>query len=235
MDLKSKTVLITGGTGDFGRRVTEAFLRARARVVATYISDHELQAVRALWRRLPNRPTFVRTDVTDEARVKALVQQVLRDHRRVDILVNLVGGFIGGPPVSETSLEDFDLALKLNLRSTFIVSRAVAPVMARQGRGRIINISSRSGLRGHAGAAAHAAAKGGVIRLTEAMADELRDHGVTVNAVVHAPIDTPTNRRMMPDETHWVKAEEVAAAILFLAGDEAGSITGAAIPILGRA
>lgn len=237
MPLHDKVVLITGGTGDLGRVVTEAFCRAGAKTTTTYIYEREVKVLVQQTRALKNRPGAVKCDVTKESEVQRTVREVAKKHGRLDILVSLVGGYLGGPPVAETSERDWDYMLNLNLKSAFLICKAAAPVMARQRSGRILCVSSRAGLRGEPGAAAYSAAKAGVLRLVEALAEELKESGVTVNAVCPSILDTPPNRRVMPDAdfSTWVKPEEVAEALLFLAGEKAKSISGAAIPIYGRA
>lgn len=237
MSLNDKAVLVTGGTGDLGRVVTEAFCRAGAKTATTYIYEREVKALQQETQTLKNRPEAVKCDVTREKEVQKAIREVAKKHGRLDILVCLVGGYLGGPPVAETSERDWDYMLDLNLKSAFLACKAAAPVMARQRSGRILCVSSRAGLRGEAGAAAYSVAKAGVLRLVEALAGELKEAGVTVNAVCPSILDTPANRRVMPDAdfSTWVTPEEVAEAILFLASDKAKSISGAAIPIYGRA
>lgn len=237
MSLDGKIVLITGGTGDLGRVVTGAFCHAGARATTTYIFERELPLLKKQVRGLKNPPAAVKCDVTQEKRVQKVVNQVAKDHGRLDVVVCLVGGYLGGPPVAETSERDWDYILNLNLKSAFLVCKAAAPFMARQKSGRIVCLSSRAGLRGDAGAAAYSAAKAGVLRLVETLAEELKEARVTVNAVCPSILDTPANRRVMPDAdfSTWVLPEEVAEAILFLAGDRAKSISGAALPVYGRA
>ncbi|MEM3085931.1 MAG: SDR family NAD(P)-dependent oxidoreductase [Halobacteria archaeon] len=237
MTLQNKVVLVTGGTGDLGRVVTEAFCRAGAKTTTTYIYEREVGVLERETRALKNRPGTVKCDVTKEREVRRAVRDVARGHGRLDILVCLVGGYLGGPPVAETSERDWDCMLDLNLKSAFLACKAAAPLMARQRSGRIVCVSSRAGLRGEAGAAAYSAAKAGVLRLVETLAEELKGAGVTVNAVCPSILDTPANRRVMPDAdfSAWVKPGEVAEAILFLAGDSAKSVSGAAIPVYGRA
>lgn len=237
MPLNDKVVLVTGGTGDLGRVVTGAFCRAGAKTTTTYIYEREVKALQQETRTLRNRPGAVKCDVTREGEVRRAVRGVVQKHGRLDVLACLVGGYLGGPPVAETSERDWDYMLDLNLKSAFLACKAAAPLMARQRSGRILCVSSRAGLRGEAGAAAYAAAKAGVLRLVETLAAELKEAGVTVNAVCPSILDTPANRRVMPDGefSTWVKPEEVAEILLFLAGSKAKSVSGAAIPVYGRA
>lgn len=237
MALRGKAVFITGGTGDLGRVVTEAFVRAGAKTTTTCVVEREAKLLRHQLAPLKSKADIVRCNVLREQEVQKVVKEVARKHGRLDVVVCLVGGYLGGPAVAETSERDWDYMLQLNLKSAFLVCKAAAPILKRQRSGRIVTVSSRSGLRGEAGAAAYAAAKAGVLRLTEALADELREANVTANAVCPSVLDTPANRRVMPeaDFSTWVRPEEVAETILFLAGDGARSISGAAVPIYGKA
>ncbi len=237
MSLDGKAVLITGGTGDLGRVVTGAFCRAGARTTTTYIYEREVTALEKEARALKNRPAAVKCDVTKEREVQRAVREIVKRQGRLDVLVCLVGGYLGGPPVAETPERDWDYMLDLNLKTAFLACKAAAPAMARQGSGRILCVSSRAGFRGEPGAAAYSAAKAGVLRLVEALAEELKESGVTVNAVCPSILDTPANRRVMPNGefSAWVRPGEVAEVLLFLAGDRAKSVSGAAIPIYGRA
>jgi NAD(P)-dependent dehydrogenase (short-subunit alcohol dehydrogenase family) len=125
----------------------------------------------------------------------------------------------------------------LNVVSAFLASKHAARAMVKQGSGRIINISSRAAHRGRKNAAAYAVAKAAIITLTEAQAEEVRDSGITVNCVLPSIIDTPANRTAMPntDVSRWPTPDEVARVLLFLASDDAQLISGAAIPVYGRA
>src|SRR5262249_48657613 len=148
-----------------------------------------------------------------------------------------VGGFAAGQAIADLPYPRWQQMLDLNLRSTFLVSKYAVRPMIEQGSGRIINLSSRSAFRGKANAAAYAVAKSAVITLTEAQAEELQQTGVTVNALVPSVIDTPANRRGMPNASfdRWPKPEQIARVLLFLASDDSALINGAAIPVYGRA
>jgi NAD(P)-dependent dehydrogenase (short-subunit alcohol dehydrogenase family) len=231
--------VITGGSGGLGRAVSLAFAEAGASVIvaereAARAPAEELMAHAAAsgW-----QVSFLPVDATDEASVAALVADVVGRHGRLDVLVNLVGGFAAGQPITELDLSVWRQMQDLNVLTAFLTSKHAARVMARQGAGRIINISSRGALSGRKNAAAYAVAKAAIITLTEAQAEELRDAGVTVNCVLPSIIDTPANRAAIPnaDISRWPKPEEVARVLLFLASDDAQLISGAAIPVYGRA
>lgn len=237
MDSHKKVVLITGGTGVLGTAVTAAFLRAGATAVVTYIIDAEVEPFYAAVKELRSRVTLYKADVTKERDVRRVVQNTINKRGQLDVLVNIVGGFVGGRPVVDLSEETWDFMLNLNTKSAFLCSKAVLPHMMARQAGTIISVSARAGLHGSAGLSAYAVAKSGVLILTQALAEEVKDHGITVNAILPSLIDTPANRKAMPqaDHTRWVPPEDIARVILFLASDEARAITGAGIPVYGRA
>jgi NAD(P)-dependent dehydrogenase (short-subunit alcohol dehydrogenase family) len=174
-------------------------------------------------------------DATGES-VAGALQQAVDRFGRIDVLVNAVGGWQGGQPVHETSLETWDSLVTLNARSAFALSRAVVPHMLARGAGRIVHVAARAGLEGTARSAAYSASKSAVVRLTESLAAELKNEGITANCVLPGTIDTPQNRTAMPraDHSRWVPPEAIAGVILFLASDAAWPVSGAAVPVYGR-
>lgn len=232
--LDGKVAIITGGTGALGRVVTAAFIAAGARVTVTYVHDAELPGFEAA---MPTaRPETAKVDLTSRPAIEGLVARVLAAHGRVDVLLNLAGGFTAGA-IIETAEHDLDGLFAMNAKTAFLCTQAVLPAMIRQRYGRIVNVTSRPALVGGAGVAAYAMAKAAVAALTRAAADETRDHGITVNAIAPSAIDTPANRAAMPkaDPARWVKPEEIAATLVFLASDAAAATSGAIIPVYGRA
>lgn len=235
-DFTGQVALITGGTGNLGQAVTLAFYQAGAMLVPVDRSAGRLEVL------YPGLAGSARTylaegvDVTDPATVEQAVQETLRRFGKIDILVNTVGGYRAGTPVHETPVETWDFMMNLNARSAFVMSRAVIPVMLKQGRGKIVNVSASSALKGGANSAAYAASKSAVARLTESMAEEYKRQGINVNAILPGTIDTPQNREAMPksDFSLWVKPEAIAHVILFLASEDASPIHGALIPVFGK-
>lgn len=234
MNFKDKVVVITGGTGGFGSAVTTAFLQARAKVFVTYRSEQEFEALKASVN-ASAALTGIITNVLDEASVKAMVQQAARSGR-IEVLVNLVGGHLGGVPVAEMSLEQWNKMIDLNLKSAFLCCRHVLPLMMQQNAGRIINIGSKGGLQGGEGISAYGASKAGLINFTQSLAVEGKRYNINANAVIPGIIDTPANRQAMPEVNfdEWVKPEALAQVILFLCSEEAQAITGATIPVFGK-
>jgi len=234
MNFKDKIVAITGGTGALGSAVATAFLQAGAKVFVTYRNEQEFDALKASVNS-HEALTGIKTNVLDEASVKAMVQQAAR-FGRLDVLVNLVGGYLGGVPVAAMSLEQWNKMIDLNLKSAFLCCKHVLPLMMQQNAGRIINIGSKGGLQGGEGISAYAAAKAGLINFTQSLAAEGKPYNITANAVIPGIIDTPANRQAMPnaDFNEWVSPEALSRVILFLASDEAQAINGATIPVFGR-
>ena len=239
-DLAGRVALVTGVTGGLGPAVARVFVAAAAVVVGigSRMDEEREKAIRSLLDSNSNdRLSLMAVDATDEASVARVVADTRAAHGHIDILVNGIGGFHAGEPVTQTPLESWEHMFALNLRPTFLFSKYAARAMADQNWGRIINVSSRAARSGRKNAAAYATAKNAVITLTEAQAEELRDAGVTVNAILPSIIDTPANRTAMPnaDASRWPTAEQVARVALFLASDDAGLISGASIPVYGHA
>ncbi|HZS26990.1 MAG TPA: SDR family NAD(P)-dependent oxidoreductase [Candidatus Angelobacter sp.] len=230
-----KSVLVAGGTGGLGRAVTLAFVEEGAKVVVTYRKQEEFDAVKNAASK--NGPALEgrRVDVTDEAAVRQLIESILAQHNRLDVLVNAVGGFAGGGKLWELDTKIFDLMLALNLRSGYALARAVTPVMLKQKAGAIVNVASKAALDHGAGVAAYAASKAAALALMDSLAAEVKGTGMRVNSVLPSIIDTEANRKAMPgaDFTKWPKPEEIARVILFLCSDDAKLIHGAAVPVYG--
>lgn len=234
---QGKITVITGGTGALGTAVSLAFLSAGAIIEVTYIFDHEVDPFLKAVSQFEGKFTIHKCEVTKEAEVKSLFEKILEKHGRIDILLNIVGGFVGGPSIAETEEKTFDFMLNLNLRSAFYCSKAAIPHMIKQKWGKIVCVSARAALKGTAGLGAYSISKAGVITLIETMAEEVKDHNINVNAILPSIIDTPANRKSMPDADHWrwVKPEAIAKVLLFLTSDDSSIINGSCIPVYGRA
>lgn len=232
-DFSGRVALVTGAAGNLGRAVAQRLHEAGAR---TILADRNGEALGSLFGE-PGSGHMVRggLDLTDEAAVAGLVRDALQQFGGLDLLVNTVGGFRGGPLLHDTDLADWDVLLSVNLRTTLLTCRAVMPHFLARSSGSIVNVGARPALAGMAGLAAYSAAKAGVLRLTESLAQEVKDAGIRVNCVLPAMIDTPDNRAAMPDADTgtWVPPEAIADVILFLCSDAARAVTGAAIPVYG--
>jgi NAD(P)-dependent dehydrogenase (short-subunit alcohol dehydrogenase family) len=152
-------------------------------------------------------------------------------------LVNLVGGYTEGRRIHETPVEELERQLALNLRPTWLVTKAVLPHLVAAGGGAVVCVSSRAAVAPFPGSASYTTAKAGVLAFSQAVAVEYRRDGVRCNAVLPSVIDTPANRAAQPDADHsrWVPPAQVAAVIRFLCGQESAPTSGAAIPVYGRA
>ncbi len=237
MSLPGKVALITGGTGALGRAVTAAFVEAGAAVAVTYVVEPEVPECKACLGSRADAPVFLKADVTVDAEVQKLVRTVVERLGRIDILLNLVGGYVGDLPVAALPEATWDHMLNLNLKSAFLCCKHVVPVMQRDGGGRIVTVSSRAAIKVFPGISAYAAAKAGLLAFTETLASEVLRDNITVNAILPSVIDTPANRKAMPgaDYSAWVKPEEIARVLLFLCSEASREISGAAIPVYGRA
>jgi NAD(P)-dependent dehydrogenase (short-subunit alcohol dehydrogenase family) len=235
-DFTDRVAIVTGAAGNLGSAVARAFQAAGANLV---LVDHKADSLPSLFPELDGSPDHLlanSVDLTDENAVERMVGQTLEQFGRIDVLVNAAGGWRGGKPVHETSLDTLDFLLNLNTRSVFIASRTVVPSMLDRGSGKIINVAARAALGAAARSGAYSAAKSAVVRLTEAMAAELKHEGINVNCVLPGTIDTPQNRQSMPkaDHSRWVPPEAIAGVILFLASDAAWPVSGAAVPVYGQ-
>lgn len=237
MTNKNRNVLITGGTGILGSAVTKAYLAKDDKVAVTYLFDNEVERFKQHNPDIYEDVTFLFANVTEEEDVQQTIEAFISQFGHLDILVNIVGGFVGGVPAAEFEQDKWDFMMNLNLKSVFLCCKTVIPHMVERGIGKIVNVSARAGLKGEAGLSAYCVSKGGVRTLTESLAAEVMDSGINVNCIMPSIMDTPMNREAMPDEDHsrWVKTDDVAKVICFLTSDDATIINGAAIPVYGRA
>lgn len=238
MSLSGKSAVVTGGTGALGSAVVAALLGAGARVAVPFRRAGELENLRKSIGVGPEEPLAgALLDLTDESAVVDWFESVAEDRGGLDVLVNAAGGFSGGTPAHETPWSVWQQQMDLNLKTAVLSSRAAAPHMIRRGGGSIVNVSSRPATQDGKNLGAYAASKRAVLALTEAMAAELLESGITVNAILPSIIDTEANRKAMPgaDYSRWPKAEEIARVILFLVGPDARLVSGARVPVYGRA
>jgi len=216
--------------------VSLAFLQEGAQLVITYVVDKEFDDIKAVAGANADKLVGRKVDVTDETAVQRLIEGILRDYGRLDVLVNTVGGYVGGMKLWESDTKSLDQMLALNLRSGFVLSRAAAKVMLEQGKGAIVNVAAKAALDHGAGLGAYAASKAAALAIIDSLAADLRGSGVRVNSILPSIIDTEANRKAMPkaDFASWPKPEDIARVILFLCGDDAKVIHGAAIPVYGQ-
>ncbi|NGY07024.1 SDR family NAD(P)-dependent oxidoreductase [Solimonas terrae] len=225
MELKGKVVVVTGALGVLGRTVAEAAVDAGASVIAVDRVDGSPP------RGAQSSPAL---DLGDAEATKKAFSAIAGQHGRIDALINIAGGF-RWETVADGALDSWDLLYRINLRTAVSACQATLPHFPSAG-GRIVNIGAAGAVKAATGMGAYAASKAGVARLTEALAEELKARNVTVNAVLPSIIDTPTNRKDMPDANHaqWVTPGALAEVILFLLSERAAAVTGALIPVTGR-
>jgi NAD(P)-dependent dehydrogenase (short-subunit alcohol dehydrogenase family) len=174
-------------------------------------------------------------DLADEESANSVMRRIVHDAGRLDGLINIAGGF-HWEKLEGGALETWDSLYRVNLRTAVVACKAALPYLLKSGKGRIVNIGAMGAAKAGLGMGPYAASKAGVAKLTEALAEELKDRGVTVNAILPRTIDTPRNRLDMPDAdfSRWVPPSAIAEVIAFLLSDAAGAVTGALIPVAGR-
>ena len=240
-DGDARVAIITGAADGIGRATALAFARAGFRLVLVDIDAAGLE--RTAKECGPAVLTKV-ADVTDEQAVRAVVAQALETFGAIDVLVNVVGGSRPGKSTIELSLEEWNRLLAVNLTSVFLTCQAVLGYMEQAGRGAIVNVSSGAGLRGMQKNPGYVAAKAGVAALTRALAIDHGPHGVRVNCVAPGPIRTPLMRRnRTPEEIAAMgtlaiagrigEPEEIADAILWLAGEGSSYVMGQTLAVDG--
>lgn len=224
--MKDKVVFITGANGGLGTSVTRAFLRRGARVIG---ASRRITAADFL------EPNFealaMNFDKLDE--IRRGVARIVERYGKLDVLVHVVGGFAAGPSVAETTDELWEQMQNINLASAFHVFRECIPHLRKSGSGRLIAIGSLAAAEPHANLAAYVTFKAALAMLVRTVALENADAGLTANVILPDTMDTPGNRKSMPqaDFSKWVKTEDVAELVLWLAEEQAKHLTGLAIPI----
>lgn len=233
--LNNKVAIITGGTGSLGRAVVTKFLEEDSKVITTYIVESEYEECKTTLKKFEPNIKYINADITNEEDFNKVVEDTKNSLGKIDFLINVAGGFLY-KQIIDYEVDEYNEMMDMNLKSCFICSKAVLPTFIENNYGKIVNIAARPGLHGSSGMAAYSAAKAGVMRLTETVADEVKDYGINVNAIIPGTIDTEQNRKDMPDRdfSKWVKPEELAEVILFLVSDESKIVNGAIITALGK-
>ena len=230
VDLEGKTIVVTGGFGVLGMALGRQLAECGAQVALldrAQAGELPAGAGKAVL-------SVGGVDLASPGAAQAALRRVHEHLGAIDGLVNVAGGF-AWETLEGGSLDTWDTLYQINLRTAVVACQAVLPLLG-PGGGRIVNVGALGAQKAAAGMGAYAASKAGVARLTEALAEELKDRGVTVNAVLPSIIDTPTNRRDMPDadSSRWVSPEALGRVIAFLLSDDASAVTGACIPVAGR-
>jgi NAD(P)-dependent dehydrogenase (short-subunit alcohol dehydrogenase family) len=232
-DRVRRKVLITGAYGALGAATARAFADSGARVA---LLNRGAQAPEGLLEACgPDAIALGGVDVGDLTQATAAVDSAHRQLGGLDVLVNIAGAF-RWQTVAEGDPAIWDLLFATNLKTSLNCSRAALPYLLKSAAGRIVNVGANAALKAGSGMGAYGASKAAVHRLTESLAEELKKDAVTVNAVLPSIIDTPANRKDMPqaDFSTWVTTQALANVILFLASPEAQAVTGALIPVTGR-
>jgi len=229
MNLSGKVLVVTGSAGVLGQAVAVTLSGYGAKLA---LVDHThapslAQPAGALH--------YGGVDLTQEDAARTVMERIAKDAGRLDGLINVAGGF-RWEKLAGGTIDSWDSMHRLNLRTAVLSCQAALPHLPQAGGGRIVNVGAMGAIKAAAGMGAYAASKAGVAKLTEALADELKDRGITVNAILPSTLDTPQNRLDMPhaDFTRWVTPVEAAEVIAFLVSDEARAVTGALIPVVGR-
>jgi NAD(P)-dependent dehydrogenase (short-subunit alcohol dehydrogenase family) len=226
MDLSGKVLIVTGSNGILGQAVAATLGGYGARLA---LLDHAHTPSTA-------QPLhYGGVDLTQEDAARSVMQKIVEQTGRLDGLINVAGAF-RWEKLAGGTLDSWDSMYRLNLRTAVVACQAALPYLLRAGGGRIVNVGAMGAIKAASGMGAYAASKAGVARLTEALADELKDKHITVNAILPSILDTPKNRLDMPqaDFTRWVTPVEAAEVIAFLVSDAARAVTGALIPVAGR-
>lgn len=225
-NMNSRVVLITGAKGGLGTFVTQRFLATGATVVGTSrsISKEDFPE---------NNFVAKAVDFTKGAAVREAVEEVVARFGRLDVLVHVLGGFAGGTSVANTDDATWEQMRDLNLTSAFYVLRAAIPHLRKSGNGRIIVIGSLTAIEPHAGLGAYVTFKSALATLVQTVALENKDSGLTANVILPGTMDTPANRKAMPDAdfSKWLQPGAVADLALWLAEERAAQVTGALLPI----
>jgi NAD(P)-dependent dehydrogenase (short-subunit alcohol dehydrogenase family) len=228
-----RVALVAGGTGGLGRAVSLAFLEEGATVALVYQKVNGFEALRNEAGSAASRVEGFAADVTSESPVGELVRAIMAKHGRLDAMVNAVGGYAAGASLWETDPKVFEQMFALNFRSGFVLARAVAPAMVKQGHGAIVNVASKAAVDHAAGSAAYASSKAAAVAMIDSLAADLKGTQVRANSILPSIIDTEANRKAMPDAdfSKWPKPQEIARVILFLCSDDAQLIQGASITV----
>ncbi|MDQ6819126.1 MAG: SDR family NAD(P)-dependent oxidoreductase [Actinomycetota bacterium] len=228
-----RTAIVTGGTGGLGSAVVARLLVGGWRVVVPWVAERELERVER-----HEGLELVQADLFEPASVNDVIETATAGGSPpLRGLVNLVGGFAMGKRVHETPIEEFERQYRLNLRPAYLMTQASVPHMLEHGGGSIVCVGTRAALQPFKGAAGYISSKAAVIAFSGAVAAEYKDDGIRCNTILPSVIDTPGNRASMPDADfdRWVKPAEIAGVIAHLLSDDSSPVSGAAIPVYGRA
>jgi len=246
-NFKDQIILVTGGTGALGMEVSELFVKSSPRaVVITYRNDSDRlnteERLDALFSDHENENNkteieFARTDILKENEVQNLVDKIIDKYGRIHVLANIVGGYFGGETVDETTEQEWEKMMNINLKSAFLITKYILKPMKMYRFGKILHVSSASGERAIGMDSAYSSSKAGLIRLVQSVKEEVKDFEININCILPTIIDTSSNRRAMPtaDFQKWLKPQDLARLIVFLCSEDSKVINGTAIKTSGYA
>ncbi len=225
--MKNKTVIITGANGNLGTVAVRKFNELGANVVAVSRGAKADDVDDTVY-------VIENCDLVNTEQVQNIISQTTSHFAKPDILINVAGGFMW-KKIKDTLLEDFNDQFDLNFTTMYNMTMAALPSLEQSIAGRIINIGAIGALSAGSGMAAYASSKSAVMRFTEALASETKD-SLTVNAIMPSIIDTPQNRKDMPDAdaSKWVTAAELVDVMVFLSSNKASGVNGVLMPVTGR-
>ncbi|QNP47941.1 SDR family NAD(P)-dependent oxidoreductase [Diaphorobacter aerolatus] len=225
-----KVALVTGASGALGSAVVMHLLDQGYQVVAL---ERRPEKIQERFGDANARLLALACDVTDTASCKAACAEATQRFGRIDVLCNIAGGFSMGPSIAEDAIAQYEHLMALNAGSVFKMMHCVVPTMVAQRAGSIVNVGAQSALTGQASMTAYCASKSAVIRMTESFAAEFKSQGVRVNCVLPRTIDTPQNRKDMPDAdfTQWTSPEKIAQTMGFLASEQSAAVNGASVAV----
>jgi NAD(P)-dependent dehydrogenase (short-subunit alcohol dehydrogenase family) len=226
--MNGKVVLVTGANGGLGAYVTRAFLDAGATVIGTSRKIQQSNFSSSNFAAMP-------AEISSREGARVLVDRIFARFGKLDVLAHTVGGFAGGQSIADVDDATFQRMFDLNLNALFHILRATVPVLRQTGDGRIIAVGSRAALEPGVGVGAYSASKAAMVSLIRTVALENKDAGLRANVILPGTMDTPANRKDIPnaDTSKWVRPAAVANLITWLAGDAGKDINGAVIPVYG--
>lgn len=230
---RPRTVVVTGAFGNLGMAVARTFREQGARVA---LFGHGPPPAQVAAEFAAPHCMLSSVDLTHAASVGIAMEAVRTTLGSIDVLINVAGGF-RWQTLEQGDVDGWEAMFAINLKTAVVATKAALPQLLQSSAGRIINVGAGAAARpAGTGMGAYAASKAGVHKLTESLAEELKDRGITVNAILPGIIDTPRNRADMPkaDFSRWVQPAAIAAVILFLASEQAAAVTGALVPVYGR-
>lgn len=244
MRFVDKVAIVTGASRGIGRAIALGLAREGGSVVIADIRDEQGEETAHLVTEAGRQGLFVHTDVSRQAEVEAMVKAALESFGKIDILVNNAGAHAGAPFLEETQ-DLWERMFRVNVVGTVLPTQAVVPHMIQQGKGKIVNISSKAAVVGEPYHAAYSASKGAVLALTRALAVELAPYNIMVNAVCPGPVYTDMFLSVMPDAAQREELaavaplgrlgqpEDIAGAVLYLASEDSDWCTGQAVSVDG--